>query len=277
MASPPDSWPTRVAQIAGRVTRGGVPLIGLPLDLRCGYLTPDFSQRTFTDSTGRYLFNLNLVFPQEQSLADGDEARCEIRQAQVTLDPPRQTNVLFAQAGSAPRTTQVNWDLPDPVFEPGRAVGHWWSIEPNPVLIRLGQFTALRVGVVPFPAFMALELIAPPTEPQLPQYRTIPGPTEWFPLAIRVSGRIRPTTGSTVYLLMPDRIASTLSSRAIAVGFVRMENVTAGSREQYYATGTQYDSRLHMLQVDVLPPAFHLESNGDIAATILIGFFRQPR
>lgn len=126
---------------------------------------------------------------------------------------------------------------------------------------------------MPFPQFVSLELRQPPDGPELPQYTTIPRPSEFMPVAIRIAGRFRPTGTSTVYLLVPGRIASLLSHRGRAVGFVQVVPVGGERRETFLAASTSYDRRLHLLQISVLPEAFHQDSLGTLSATAVVGIF----
>jgi len=265
--TPPDSWAAARAQVVGRVTRSGAPLIGLPLDLSCGYLTPRFGQRTYTDSAGRYVFDVELVFPQDQSLSDDWQAPCQVRQAVESLDPPQQTIVSFVPIGTPVRPTTLDWELPEPTFRAARVVGQLSDLNSPPLL--LGNSAGFRPGVLPFPQFVSLELRARPDRILTPQYGSIPGPPEFLPLAIRVTtGHQRPTTGSTIYLHVPIRVAGVR-----ATGFARVGAARETAGDIYHAAFTSYDRRLHLLHITVLPQAFTQDSTGVFSATVVVGLF----
>jgi hypothetical protein len=250
----PESWPAARALVVGRMTRGGRPLRGVSLGFHCGYLEPFVQPDTRTDSTGSFRFDALLAFPQDQMLADSGQAQCTVRIVGESIDTALTPIVSFGPASANPPLTRIDWRLPDPILRAVRVVG---MVTDRAQPLTIPGIAALSPGVFPRPQVISLAIVSRPDSIVTPQYPGGRPPGQLLPMAIRVStGRQVPTTGSYIYVLVPRRIAESITPRGGVRAFVRVPRDGNRDEDVYLELGVTYDASLGQLRFTLVDRHF---------------------
>jgi len=289
-ASVPESWATGSASIVGHISRGAYPLRGATVDLYCSNGLG--SARAVSDSHGLLTFALQLTFPQEQALANGAIAQCQLTHRLVDIDSPYSIVVRFGSPDQpSAAVTEFSWDLPEPHFELEQVVAPALSF---PGAIRLPP-AALHIGVLAGPQMVIFAFVATPAQVTFIQQGTYycPGPNRvwgWdgcrftpgaalppdslhaLPISIRVAtGGKRPTTGSSIDLALPAQLVSPDGQRSLVAAYARVP-LRFSSGHLFRPLPQWFDPALHALHIDFLSDVFDDErdsSDGNEAWIVL--------
>ena len=280
----PRQWVSARATVNGTHTRGGQPLEGLSLDLRCPATRT--SQRSKTDSVGNFSFDVELFFPTELRLTDG-LAECNIQEATTSIEDPIPLTVRFAPHDHATPVTTRRWDLPEPEFVLSRVTGPAGDLN-HPV--KLGRSVAADAGLLPAGQTVSVELVP------LPERRRLFGvgcgplgigcgnrePTpleglELLPLAVRVTASARPEGGGRVYVVLPGKLAALLPREANIIAFVRARPNDDRGADSFYAVRAWVNVPVH-LAIITLHPGYFDDSRdpGTHEVEVLVGVSRIP-